>query len=114
MPDSKPYTRIDVHEIMTRNAAARRIVAGFSAATPALAEMWQCVQNALADTGTLSAEVARLLAEVAAIRLDRANLLAAMRAALAAERDGEADPLSYVRDELETSQRPSRTHGRRP
>jgi hypothetical protein len=32
--------------------------------------------------------------------MDRANLLAAMRAALAAHADGDADPLSYLRDEL--------------
>ena len=35
------------------------------------------------------------------MRLDRANLLAAIRAALAAARDGEADPLAYLRDELD-------------
>ena len=113
MPN-KPHTRIDIQEVMTRNAAARRIVAGFAAATPVLADVWQYVQSALADTGTLAAEVARLSAELTATRLNRANLLAAMRAALAAEHDGEADPLSYLRDELETSRRPSQTRGRQP
>ena len=111
---SKPHTRIDIQEVITRNAAARHIVAGFAAATPVLADVWQYVQSALADTGTLAAEVARLSAELTATRLDRANLLAAMRAALAAEHDGEADPLSYLRYELETSQRPSQTRGRQP
>ena len=43
-----------------------------------------------------------LAAELAATRLDRANLIAAMRAALAADADGERDPLSYLRDELDT------------
>lgn len=120
MPD-KPHTQIDIQEVMTRNAAALRIVAGFSVATPVLADVWQYVQDALADAGDLadevtqlSAEVTQLSAELSATRLDRANLLAAMRAALAAERDGEADPLSYLRDELEASQRPSQTRGRRP
>ena len=33
-------------------------------------------------------------------RLESANRLAAMKAALHAARDGEADPLAYLRDEL--------------
>jgi hypothetical protein len=48
----------------------------------------------------LTAEIARLNAELRAVRLDRANLAAAGRATLAASRDGEPDPLSYLRDEL--------------
>jgi hypothetical protein len=60
----------------------------------------------------LSAEVARLTAELAAIRLDMANLLAAVRAALAAHADGEADPLYYLRDELNARQVPSQRQGR--
>jgi hypothetical protein len=43
---------------------------------------------------------ARLAAELAAVRLESANRLAAMRAALRAERDGEPDPLEYLRDEI--------------
>ena len=35
---------------------------------------------------------------------DHANALAAMRATLAAQRDGEADPLYYLRDELQAAQ----------
>jgi hypothetical protein len=75
-------------------------VAGFAATTPALSELWQQVDRALADVPALGAIVARLTAELADTRMDRANLLAAMRAALAAHADGEADPLAYVRDEL--------------
>jgi hypothetical protein len=89
---------------MTRNFAARDIVAGFATATPALAEMWWHIQIALADSRDLAAEVARLSAELAAARLDHANALAAMRAAIGAHRDGEPDPLYYLRDELETAQ----------
>jgi hypothetical protein len=113
MQSAVPYSSIDLPEVMTRNSAARDIVAGFSAATPALAAMWQHIQAALADAGDLAAEVARLSAELRAARLDRANLLAAMRAALAAGSDGEPDPLSYLRDELETAQNAteSRTGG---
>ena len=38
-------------------------------------------------------------------RLRSANLEAAIRAALGADRDGEADPLGYLRDEITTHAR---------
>jgi len=40
-------------------------------------------------------------AELEAVRLDRANLLAAIRACLAADAEGEPDALSYLRAELD-------------
>jgi hypothetical protein len=58
--------------------------------------------------------VARLTAELAATRLDRANLLAAIRATLAASADGEADPLAYLRDELSDPQDIADDRARRP
>jgi hypothetical protein len=100
MPNTVPYTTVSIPEVMTRNSAARHIVAGFAAATPSLAPMWQQISAALADAGGLAAEAGRLSAELRAARLDRANLLAAIRATLAAERDVEPDPLFYLRDEL--------------
>ncbi|GAA3381600.1 hypothetical protein [Cryptosporangium minutisporangium] len=48
----------------------------------------------------LSSENARLRAAVTDLRIRYAFLLAAVRATLAADRDGEPDPLYYVRDEL--------------
>jgi hypothetical protein len=39
-------------------------------------------------------------AELARARMERANLIAAVRAALAAQAEGEDDPLSYLRDQL--------------
>ena len=54
--------------------------------------MWQYLQDALNDTVALSAEITRISAELQRTRLDRADLLAAMRAALAAYADGEAGP----------------------
>ena len=98
--DSTPPPIVDLQEAATRNHAARRIVAGFSTAAPTLAEIWQQLQAALADTPALSAEITRLRAELADTRLDRANLLAAARAIMAAHRDGDPDPLSFLRDEL--------------
>ena len=48
----------------------------------------------------LLAEISRLYERMAAERLRYANLLAAVLSALSADRDGESDPLSYVRSEL--------------
>jgi ABC-type transporter Mla subunit MlaD len=91
---------VDLQEAATRNHAARRIIAGFTAALPTLAEIWQQLEAALVDTPELSAKITRLRTELRDTRLDRANLLAAARAVITAYRDGEPDPLSYLRDEL--------------
>jgi hypothetical protein len=104
VPDRSPNANIDLAEIQSRNDAARRILAGFANDMPALYEIWRYLVAALDDTVALSAEVTRLTAEVQTTRLDHANLLAAVRATIAAERDGEADPLWYVRDELDALQ----------
>jgi hypothetical protein len=90
---------------IVRNDIARGIIAGFSAVTPLLSGVWRYIDHALAD-------VSAVLAELEAVRLDRANLLAAMSAALGAWSDGEDDPLWYIRDELESRQMPPEDHGR--
>jgi hypothetical protein len=51
-------------------------------------------------TKSLRDEVTRLTRDLAAARLESANRLAAIRAALGAAADGEADPLAYLRDQL--------------
>ena len=86
--------------VYARNDNARFVVAGLSAATPALADIWRQLDRALDDMPALGAIVARLTADLAGTRMDRANLLAAMRATLGAHADGDADPLLYLRDEL--------------
>jgi len=53
-----------------------------------------------ADTVALLIEVIRLRDVLSSTRLESASRLAAIRAALAANRDGEADPLAYLRDEI--------------
>src|SRR5262249_30418139 len=108
---SAPGTPINLHAVYARSDDARRMVAGFAATTPALSGLWQQVDRALADVPALGAVIGRLTAELADTRLDRANLLAAMRAALAADADGETDPLAYIRDELNAPQRISRAPG---
>lgn len=48
----------------------------------------------------LLSENERLSRELESARLVSANRLAAIRAALAAAREGESDPLAYLRDQL--------------
>jgi hypothetical protein len=51
-------------------------------------------------TALLRAEITRLRHTVTILRARYANLLAAVRAAVAAHQDGEADPMAYLYDEL--------------
>jgi hypothetical protein len=56
--------------------------------------------RAVSDIARLIAQIHELYAALAAERLRSANLEAAIRAALGAYDDGEADPLAYLRDEI--------------
>ena len=102
MPYPPPTERPDLLEALSRNSHARHIVTGFSQATPTLAELWQHIDHSLSDVPILTTEINRLNGQLRAVRLDRANLAAAGRAALAASRDGDPDPLSFLRAELAT------------
>jgi hypothetical protein len=104
MINTVPYSAINIPEVMNRNHAAQDIVSGFASATPTLSPAWQYIEAALADTRDLATEVARLAAELVDARLAHANALAAMRATIGAQRDGEPDPLYYLRDELHAAQ----------
>jgi hypothetical protein len=104
--DMTPGPAISMLAVYARNEHARRVVAGLAAALPSLSGLWQQVDCALADVPALGAACARLTAELAGTRIDQANLLAAMRAALAAHAEGEDDPLFYLRDELAGRQAP--------
>lgn len=102
----------DFRKITTRNDIARDIIAGFAAVTPTLAGPWRLVDAALADVPGGLAELGRTRAELEAARMDRANLLAAIRATLSACADGEEDPLWYLRDELNAHKaRPQHARG---
>jgi outer membrane murein-binding lipoprotein Lpp len=113
MPRTHPNPGIDLHQINARNDQARHIVAGCASALPTLADRWRAIDQALSDAVLLSALVTRLSAELDRVRLDRANLRAAMRAALAAHADGEPDPMWYLRDELDAPESPP-ADSRRP
>ncbi len=52
------------------------------------------------DLTILRAEITRLHRSMTVLRASYANLLAAVRAAVAAHEDGEADPMAYLYDEL--------------
>jgi hypothetical protein len=99
-------------EITTRNDIARDIIAGFAAVTPHLAGIWRILDQALTDLPAILADLGRAQAELGAVRLDRANLHAAIRAALAADAEGEPDPLGYLRDELHSTDAPAATRRR--
>src|ERR1044071_1183895 len=103
MANADPYVNINLDEVAENNDAARHIVAGFAVAMPVLADTWRYIRRSLEDVPVLISEVVRLSDQLSSSRLDRANLLAAVRATLAAHHDGERDYLSYLHDEL-TSQ----------
>jgi hypothetical protein len=58
------------------------------------------VPSLIDNIAQLAGEITRLHDALITERLISANLLAAIRAALGAAADGEADPLAYLRDEL--------------
>jgi hypothetical protein len=101
---SRPASLDDLQDVTARNRIARQLaceLAGtqeFAAHVPA--DVWRHLARAFADSPALAAEVTQLRAALSGARLDRANLAAAALAAIAAHDEGEADPLSYLRDEL--------------
>ena len=97
-------------EITVRNDIAHDIIAGFAAVTPTLTGAWRLIDTALADLPAVLAALGRAQAELEVVRLDRANLLAAIHATLTADAEGEHDPLGYLRDELDS---PEATAGTR-
>ena len=105
-----PTPAVSLRAVYARNDHARRIIAGCLSAMPAASTLWEQVDRALADVPAMGAVITRLTAELVAARMDRANLLAAMRATTAAHADGEPDPLYYLRDELDTRQLPPQSH----
>jgi hypothetical protein len=99
-------------EITMRNDIARDVIAGFAAVTPTLTGVFRLIDAALADLPAVLADLGRARAELEAVRLDRANLLAAIRATLAADAESECDPLGYLRDELGSTEPPATTRRR--
>jgi hypothetical protein len=101
VPDTPKSRIIDLQEAKLRNITAREIVAIVSESITPLSRQWEYINAALSDTPRLISEINLLRAEIDSQRLVRANLVAAVRATLTAQREGEPDPFWYLRDELD-------------
>ncbi|MFG2085426.1 hypothetical protein [Spirillospora sp. NPDC048824] len=101
MPNTPYHPRIDLQEAINRSRTARRIVANTWPDETLPAILRTNLDTALDTIPALADEVARLSTELRDFRIHRANLAAAARATLTAHHDGERDPLSYLRDELD-------------
>jgi hypothetical protein len=100
VPETPSTSTINLLEVSTRAEHARHIITGFSLAAPTLTDLWRQVNDALSDIPILTTEITGLRARLTACRIDRANLAAAGRIAIAAYHNGEPDPLAYLQDEL--------------
>jgi hypothetical protein len=96
---SHDHTPDDMQEARNDGPTARYGPKSITVRFPA--DLWRQLVAAFADTPDLATELTRLRAQVADARLGRANLAAAALATIAAHSDGEPDPLSYLRDELD-------------
>ena len=88
-----PRPTVDPEAVLTHLHAART--------RPTPVAIW----TAIADIPSLLAEIERLTELLSRTRWDFADLLAAARATIAADHEGEADPLSYLSDAV-TEHRP--------
>jgi len=84
-----PRPTLDQEAVLIHLHAARRHQ------TPAA--LWTVAE----DVPVLLAEIERLARLLSRTRWDFANLLAAAHATIAADKDGESDPLTYLRDEAD-------------
>jgi hypothetical protein len=98
-PHNQPHTpqlQIDLDEILGTIALELVVVR--------ICEQCQAsVPSLINDLAQLVTEITRLHSALIRERLISANRLAAIRAALGAQADGEPDPLAYLRDELPES-----------
>ena len=83
-----------IGHVLDQEAIRNHLAQALDARTPL------AVWTALADIPLLLAEIDRLGMHATDARLLYANLLAAVRATLAAYAEGEPDHLSYLRDEI--------------
>jgi hypothetical protein len=97
--EPEDYPDVDLQEVATEYQHAETM----SRSHPFLstAQARHAVTRALYLIPLLSAEITRLRTRLAAMLADLRNLVAAARATLSTEADGEADPLYYLRDELQ-------------
>jgi hypothetical protein len=91
---------IDIQEALTRYASAVQTINASPLARILLRVRIAAIAAALDDIPGLCRDVQQLRALVALASRDHANLIAAARCSLIADREGEPDPLWYLRDEL--------------
>lgn len=94
MPSHAPRPTVDLDAVAAHHQTAEETRTPLS--------LW----IAVADIPVLVAEVHRGRSLVAWVRGEYADLLAAARATLHADHDGEDDPLWYLRDELTAQHEP--------
>jgi len=85
--EPKHYPDADLEEVARRHDSA--------------ASAMGMLARALDTIPLLCAEIGRLRARLARTLTDLRNLVAAARATLGADADGEPDPMYYLRDELD-------------
>jgi phage tail protein X len=96
-----PNEPTNLQVALNRYSSAIRTINGSTLARILLrARSDATITAALDAVPGLCQEVQSLRAVLELARLDHANLVAAARSALIAERDGEPDPMWYIRDEL--------------
>ena len=98
--EPKHYPDADLQEVASR----------YDSAASAMGKL----ARALDTIPLLSAEIGRLRVRLARTLTDLHNLVAAARATLGADADGERDPLYYLRDELEAQGQLPPRHRERP
>lgn len=99
MPQT-PCRTVNLGDVAARAQNAQHVLTGICLAMPGMDGLCRHVRDSLADIAPMATEIGCLRRDLARTRLDRANLAAAGRATVTAQRQGEADPLSYLRDEL--------------
>jgi hypothetical protein len=102
---------IDLQEALTRYASAVQTINASPLARILLRARIAAFAAALDAIPDLCQEVQRLRALLALASRDHANLIAAARCSLIADREGEPDPLWYLRDELAERRQSPRPHG---
>jgi hypothetical protein len=98
--NNKPYPARHIPEIAIDQDQVLATIALELARMYICARCRRAVTPLIDNITQLAEEITRLHDALIAERLTSANLLAAIRAALGAAADGEADPLAYLRDEL--------------
>ena len=98
--EPKHYPDADLQEVANRHDSAASAMGKLA--------------RALDTIPLLSAEIGRLRVRLARTLTDLHNLVAAARATLGADADGEPDPLYYLRDELDAQGQLPLRHRERP